>query len=78
LHRILAEAGLGHHTLYSLRHSCATLLLSRGENVKVIQERLGHADVKLTLSTYSHVLEGMQQQASNNLSDLLYEQAKAG
>jgi len=43
-----------------VRHSCATLLLASGENIKVIQERLGHADVNLTLSTYSHVLDGMQ------------------
>lgn len=70
--RILKDAGLGHHKLYSLRHSCATLLLAHGENMKVIQERLGHADVNLTLSTYSHVLEGMQAQASDRLGALLY------
>jgi len=69
---ILAAAGLGHHRLYSLRHSCATLLLAQGENIKVIQERLGHADVVLTLSTYSHVLDGMQAQASDRLGSLLY------
>lgn len=72
---ILKSAGLGHHRLYSLRHSCATLLLAQGENIKVIQERLGHADVVLTLSTYSHVLDGMQAQASAKLSELLYAEA---
>ena len=78
-HQILKHAGLGHYTLYSLRHSCATLLLSRGENIKVIQERLGHADITLTLSTYSHVLQGMQVQASKNLGSLFYEQiSKSG
>jgi integrase len=71
---ILAEAGLGHFTLYSLRHSCATLLLADGVNIKVIQERLGHADITLTLSTYSHVLEGMQEHASERIGDLLYAQ----
>jgi integrase len=70
---ILKAAGLGHYRLYSLRHSCATLLLAQGENIKVIQERLGHSDVVLTLSTYSHVLEGMQAQASDKLGSLLYE-----
>ena len=69
---ILKSAGLGPHRLYSLRHSCATLLLAQGENIKVIQERLGHSDLTLTLSKYAHVLEGMQAQASERLSDLLY------
>ena len=50
---ILKTAELGHHRLYSLRHTYATLLLASGENMKVIKERLRHADVNLTLSTYS-------------------------
>ena len=77
-HRILKTAELGHHRLYSLRHSCATLLLAGGENMKVIQERLGHADVNLTLSTYSHVLDGMQAQASDKLETMFYQDWKAG
>lgn len=77
-HAILKTAELRHHRLYSLRHSCATLLLASGENMKVIQERLGHADVHLTLSTYSHVLDGMQAQASDKLESMFYESRKAG
>jgi hypothetical protein len=38
--------------------------------------RLGHADVSLTLSTYSHVLEGMQAQASIKLETLFYQKRK--
>ena len=53
----LKDAGF---VLYSLRHSCATLLLSAGENPKIIAERLGHTRVKMTLDTYSHVLPDMQ------------------
>ncbi len=78
LHGILKTAELGHHRLYSLRHSCATLLLASGENMKVIQERLGHADVNLTLSTYSHVLDGMQAQASDKLESMFYQSQKVG
>ncbi len=77
-HKILKTAKLGHHRLYSLRHSCATLLLASGENMKVIQERLGHADVNLTLSTYSHVLDGMQAQASDKLETMFYQSQRAG
>ena len=76
-HPILEKAGLGHFTLYSLRHSCATLLLADGVNIKVIQERLGHSDITLTLSTYSHVLEGMQSDASERIGTLLYRSRNA-
>jgi len=44
--------------LYDLRHSCAVLLLSAGENPKVVSERLGHTSIVLTLDSYSHVLRG--------------------
>lgn len=58
--------------LYDLRHSCATLLLSAGENPKVVSERLGHASIVLTLDTYSHVLPSMQQAATEKLEKILY------
>jgi integrase len=72
--KILKEAGLetGGFVLYSLRHSCATLLLSAGENPKIVAERLGHSSVKMTLDTYSHVLPDMQQAASEKLERMLY------
>jgi len=70
----LKRAGLDGQgfTLYSLRHSCATLLLSAGENPKVVAERLGHANITLTLQTYSHVLPHMQQAASDKLERMLF------
>jgi integrase len=45
--------------LYDLRHTCATLLLSRNVHPKYVQELLGHASIAQTLDTYSHVIEGM-------------------
>lgn len=53
--------------MYDLRHSCATLLLKRGVNPKIVQERLGHASITLTLDTYSHVLPDMQEGAADEL-----------
>jgi integrase len=61
--------------LYDLRHSCATLLLSENENPKVVSERLGHANIVLTLDTYSHVLPSMQQAASEKLESILFEKS---
>jgi integrase len=77
--KILENAGLGNEgfVLYSLRHSCATLLLSAGENPKIVAERLGHTSVKMTLDTYSHVLPDMQKSASYKLDALLYRKSGA-
>lgn len=58
--------------LYDLRHTCATLLLSAGENPKVVSERLGHASITLTLDTYSHVLPDMQKAAAERLERLVF------
>jgi integrase len=64
---LLEGAELPNMRIYDLRHSSASLLLALGENPKVVQERLGHSSITLTMDTYSHVLEGMQQQATDRL-----------
>ncbi len=56
---------------HDMRHTHATLLLSAGENVKVVSERLGHASIKVTLDTYAHVLPSMQKAAADKLQLLL-------
>lgn len=74
---ILAAAGLPSDIrLYDLRHTCATLLLSAGENPKVVSERLGHASVTMTLDRYSHVLPHMQQSATDKLESMLFSPTK--
>ena len=72
---LLEVAGLPNIRLYDLRHSCATLLLSAGENPKIVSERLGHASITLTLDTYSHVLPDMQEKAADKLEDMLFNAA---
>lgn len=70
---ILKAAGLPMSVrLYDLRHTCATLLLAQGEHPKIVSERLGHANITLTLDTYSHVLPGMEEQAAQRLETLLF------
>ena len=57
---VLRRAGLpATIRLYDLRHTCATLLLSRNVHPKYVQELLGYASIAQTLDTYSHVLPGM-------------------
>jgi len=69
---VLEKAGLPYIRLYDLRHTCATLLLSAGENPKIVSERLGHASITLTMDTYSHVLPDMQKAATEKLETMLF------
>jgi integrase len=69
--RDMAAAWVKSFRTYSLRHTCATLLLQAGLSPKVIQERLGHSSISTTLGTYSHVLPGMQEQATDKLAEVL-------
>jgi integrase len=61
---LLKKAGLPDIRFHDLRHTCATLLLSRGHHPKLVQELLGHASVAMTLDRYRHVLPGMGDQTA--------------
>ena len=58
--------------LHGLRHSNATALIAAGVSAKVVQHRLGHADVSITLNTYTHVLPEMDDDAANKLNQSLF------
>ena len=64
---LLAGAGLPKIRFHDLRHSAATLLLTQGVHPKVVQERLGHANISVTMDIYSHVLPTLQQDAADRL-----------
>ena len=59
--KVLKKAGLPHIRFHDLRHTHATLLLKAGIHPKIVSERLGHANIGITLDTYSHVLPGLQE-----------------
>src|SRR5215208_1342481 len=54
--KLLKYAGLPDIRFHDLRHTCATLLLGRNVNPKIVSEMLGHASIAITLDTYSHLL----------------------
>lgn len=68
---LLAKAGLPDMRFHDLRHTCATVLLTEGVNPKFVQELLGHADIGLTLGTYSHFLPSMGDQTANAMESAL-------
>lgn len=57
------RAGLPGTKFHDLRHTCASLLLQANVHPKVVQERLGHASIVITLDTYSHLLPTAQEAA---------------
>jgi integrase len=63
--RLIKQAGLPDLRFHDLRHTSATLLLGQGVHPKIVQERLGHADIAMTLNRYSHVTPDMQRQAAD-------------
>jgi integrase len=58
--RLGREAGLPKIRFHDLRHTVASLMLAEGAPAKVVQEKLGHSSVMVTLDVYSHVAPGMQ------------------
>jgi len=69
--RFLERNGFEVIRLHDARHSHATALVQSGVNVKVVQERLGHSDVTLTLNTYTHVLPSMDREAANVIDSFI-------
>jgi integrase len=68
---LLKRAGLPEIRFHDLRHTCATLLLTRNVNPKIVSEMLGHATIAITLDTYSHVLPNMRDQAAKAMEEAL-------
>ena len=58
---------MGKIRFHDLRHAAATLMFKQGVHPKVVQERLGHSSIVVTLDTYSHVLPSMQDDVANRL-----------
>lgn len=68
----IKRLGLRRIRLHDLRHSHATLALQAGLHPKVVQERLGHANIGITLDTYSHVTPAMQAEAAEKVAALMW------
>jgi len=59
-------------TFHDVRHTHASLLLQAGVNVKVIQERLGHKSISITLDVYGHLIPSMQVNAAKVIGGILH------
>lgn len=69
--KLVRRVGLKGIRLHDTRHSHASLMLKQGTHPKIVQERLGHASIQITLDTYSHVAPGLQEAAANRFDNLV-------
>src|SRR6266540_4088334 len=76
--RLVAAAGLPALTMHGLRHSYATAGLAGGVDLKVMSERLGHANVAITADLYTHVLPAMDAAAAAAVAGLILGADGAG
>jgi integrase len=68
---LLRRAGLPDIRFHDLRHTCATLLLTKGVHPKIVSEMLGHSSIAITLDIYSHVIPGLGDAAALAMEDAL-------
>ena len=74
--KLVRRCGLQGIRLHDARHTHASLLLKQGVHPKIVQERLGHARIAVTLDLYSHVAPGLQQAAANKFDDIVLPKDK--
>lgn len=66
---ICEKAGLKTTRFHDMRHTYASQQLALNTHMKVVQAQLGHTDIKTTLNRYSHLTQGLQQEAADKLND---------
>ena len=67
--KLVRRTGLKSIRLHDARHSHASLMLKQGVHPKIVQERLGHASIQITLDTYSHIAPELQQAAAKRFDE---------
>jgi integrase len=74
---LVRRLGLHGVRLHDARHTHASLPLKAGVHPKVVQERLGHSTIGVTLDTYSHVALGLQEAAARQFDDMVKQGRQA-
>lgn len=72
------RAGVKVIRFHDARHTHASIMLKQGIHPKIVQERLGHSSIGITLDTYSHVAPGLQEAAANRFDELVSARSENG
>ena len=69
--KILKDAGLDHIRFHDLRHTYAVLAIKSGDDIKTVQENLGHATAAFTLDVYGHVTDQMRKDSADRMEQVI-------
>lgn len=69
--KMLKKHHLRHIRFHDLRHTCATIMLSKGENLVKVQKWLGHSSISTTANIYSHLDFQSKVESAQNLLDIM-------
>lgn len=69
LQRVCKKLGFGHKTIHDIRHTTASILLSRGVPLSYVSEMLGHSSQQITLTEYAHYMPSENKGMVNNLTN---------
>ena len=75
LQNILVAAGLEHHRVHDLRHTFAVNSIMAGDDIKTLQENMGHYSAAFTLDRYGHVTETMRRESANRMQAFIEKMA---
>ncbi|MFD2924213.1 tyrosine-type recombinase/integrase [Halobacillus naozhouensis] len=70
--RFIKKADVRFIRLHDLRHTSATTLINQGIHAKIISERLGHSDIRITMDTYGHAIRTADQEAASKMDEVFY------
>lgn len=74
-HPTLEKAGLRRIRIHDLRHTYASLLIHQGENLKYVQQQLGHSSITTTVDRYGHLMPEVRKNASEKLDSTVFDAA---
>lgn len=72
--KILKKYNLRKVRIHDLRHSCASLLINEGYELKEISEWLGHSDISITANLYGHLFDKKKREMANSFSKFFIEE----
>ena len=67
--RIMAKIGTPQTRFHDLRHTYSVMSLRNGDDIKTLQENLGHATAAFTLDVYGHATDQMKAESSNRMEE---------
>ena len=69
--RVMVQLGYDHVRFHDLRHSYAVASIKSGDDIKTVQENLGHATASFTLDVYGHVTDQMKQASAARMEQFI-------